>query len=163
LELESTGRRKSAAPLNFTLGVKIMKIRFLLITFLILPSTICATEIINIKAADVLLQCSAVFGYVSKITTKAELNENARTWYGIYFLAAQDLSSKEYVQKEFPNHIETVEANAFKNPKEMTNFLQNELNRCMKLENLDPEIESVILAMLKDKKTPNKKINADGK
>ncbi len=133
-----------------------MKLRFLLTIFVFSCCASHASEITNKKAADILLQCSAIYGYVSKISTKPEKIDNARKWYAIYFLAAQDLSSEQYVKSKFPTYLKKVENDAFKKPHEFTYFLQNETNHCIKLENLDPETEAAIWNMLKKEKTPNK-------
>ncbi len=123
----------------------------ILITILLLSSNNLFAEDNNKQAADAILQCAAVFGNIKKIAEIADNSElvtNSAAWYTIYFQIAQDLTNKEYVHENLKTYLHSVWKEAHSNTTEMGNFLQEEANRCMKLEGLPPEVEASLWELI---------------
>ena len=98
-----------------------------------------------------LLECAALFGWVSRKGTDNEKKLKAKEFLNMYFGAAKDLSSNKYALETFKIKLGQLENKIYSDPKDAPLYLQREISRCSDPVNLGDRVVSELNILLHNK------------
>ena len=120
------------------------------LTMIMLSTSLAANE--DYYVSGRLLECAALYGWLSRNGTNHEKKAEAKQLFTTYFGAAIDLSNKKYALTSFKQKAEELKNNIYSRPKHADTYLSGKNEVCSSPEKLGERVERALNQFLKIKK-----------
>ncbi len=120
---------------------------------IVLLSTSSLLQAEEYKASNKLLECAAVFGWLSRHGNSNEKKDAALEWTRIYYGSAVDLSSKEYALSRFKEKVNEFKLKLIDTRKSIPSYAESEVIRCSNIRNLGDDVATELQSLIDRKKS----------